>query len=199
MDFPRRKHESQKMPASRRTILGVGAGLVAAGALGCKPSQEEMTASAARGSDRVAFRDAVAWYHRNSHSVSIALVPFMMSREQKDAVVAYGGVEPTLGSSERMLEVRFDLKEDRSSNRIVPETVEHVRLTFWHFDEPPAVFSFRKDSWKSPEIELINIEGEARPGGFLIGTLRSSAVYGNPRGQSDAYSLNAPGLALTLA
>lgn len=199
MDLLRRNHESRKLLASRRTILGVAAGFLATSTLGCKPSEEEMTASAARGSERVAFRDAVAWYHRNSHSVSVALVPFMMTREQKDAVVAYGGVEPTLGSSERMLEVRFDLKEDRSSNRIVPENVEQVRLTFWHFDEPPAVFSFRKDSWKSPEIELVNIDGEARPGGFLIGTLRSSAVYKNPRGLSDAYSLNAPGLAFTLA
>ncbi|CAH1690184.1 hypothetical protein BOSEA31B_20379 [Hyphomicrobiales bacterium] len=198
MDLQRRNLESQKLLASRRTILGVGAGLVAASTLGCTPNKDEMQASAARGSDRVAFRDTVAWFHRNSASVSIALVPFMMTKEQKDAVLAYGGVEPTLGTSEKMLEVRIDLKDDRASNRIVAEHVDQVRLTFWHFDEPPAVFNFKKDSWKSPEIELINVDGEARAGGFLIGTLRSQALYQAPRGGTDAYSVNLGGIALSL-
>lgn len=199
MDLLRRNPESRRLLASRRTILGAGAGFVVAGTLGCTPGKGELQASAARGSDRVAFRDLVAWFHRNSASVSIALVPFMMTKEQKDAVLAYGGVEPTLGTSEKMLEVRIDLKDDRASNRIVVEHIDQVRLTFWHFDEPPAVFNFRKDNWKNPEIELINVDGEARAGGFLIGTLRSQAIYQGPRGGPEAYSVNLGGIALSLA
>lgn len=161
--------------------------------LGCKSENREFNASAAKGANRVMFADAVAWQDLDERSATIAFVPFALTQEQRHAIIAGRGVEPALASQEPMLEVRIELKPGMgaSTRRIVPDNIGAVVFTFWHFDEPPAVITVRKDQWTpSPEIELVGFDGDLKPGGWIVGTVRSSKIHRNIRGSDDAYSVN---------
>lgn len=169
--------------------------------LGCRSESNDLSASAAKGSQRTTFVDAVAWQNLEERSATIAFVPFSLSDDQRRAVISGRGVEPALSSQEPMLEIRIELKPGMgaASRRIVPENIGGVVFTFWHFDEPPAVIAIHKEQWgASPEIELVGLDGDLKPGGWIVGTVRSSKIHRNIRGSDDAYSVNLASIAQTL-
>ena len=175
---------------SRRAVLGGLAGLATIVVSGCSSDQMDELASAALGSNRVSFKDTVGWV--NGNIATIAFVPYMLTDSQRQAVIAGQGVFPALSERSPMVELRFELPSTRKDDSLTASagTLRAVQLTFWHFDNPAAVVRDEKTDWaSSAEMSLVGLSGEAKPGGWAVGTVRGQRIVSSMVG-NQAYSWN---------
>lgn len=149
----------------------------------------ESLASASRGGDRFDFQDTVGWIELGGRMAVVAFVPFMLSTAQREAVVRGRGVFPAIEPYQPMVEMRFELKPEVS--RLVVDDINAVQLTFWHFATPaPVVRIGPEDLAGEASSMLVGLDGEARKGGWCIGTVRGQQVVPTAAGRNIAYTWN---------
>jgi len=174
---------------NRRVFLLGGSALVLASCTGS--ADDGYVASAARGSARTAFPDAVAWMEPGSRTATIAFVPFRMSDRERQAVISGRGVYPALARRDPMVEIRLKLRADAEGESLVKEALESVQTTFWHFDEPAPVIMDRGDTiLEGTDLSIIGLDGQAKAGGWAVGTIRGQRVVTTVGGRSEAYTWN---------
>lgn len=174
-----------------RRDLVIGSVAMAVLPSGCQQSDEAIHASAARNAERQEFVDTVGWIEEGNVA-AIAFSPFRLSDDQRRAVLEGRGVFPALPSERPMLEMRIQIKPRKSDDmRISLSTLDSVQLTFWHFDDPPAVIRFQKSDWAAtPELDVNGLDGELKRQGYALGTVRGRHVYKNARQVDEAYLYN---------
>jgi len=152
-----------------------------------------MEASAARGTLRQGFKDAVGWIEPESATAVIVFVPWHMTEEQRRTLVENRSVYPALPTGEPILEMRLEIKpgDRKDVSRINVGTLRGVQFTFWYFDEPAPVIRVEQAEWQpSPDMEVVGLDGELKKGGWVVGTLRGKNVYRNTRNIDEAYLWN---------
>lgn len=160
----------------------------------CQDSRDEaIHASAARNSTRQEFLDTIGWIEPEGNVATIAFVPFKMSEAERRSVFDGRGVYPALGGDRPMLELRIEIARGRKPEdaRISVGNLSSLQMTFWHFDDPPAVIRIQKSDWtSSPEIDVSGLDGEMKRAGYALGTIRGRQIYKNSRQVDEAYLFN---------
>lgn len=175
-----------------RRDLVIGSAVLLVLPAGCQQPDEAVHASAARNSNRQEFVDTIGWVEPEGNVATIAFSPFRMSDTQRRAVLDGRSVYPALPGDLPMLEMRIQVRPRRNEEmKISVGTLESVQLTFWHFDDPPAVIRIEKTDWSSsPELDVSGLDGEMRRSGYALGTIRGRQIYKNARQVDEAYLFN---------
>lgn len=176
---------TRSLPNRRDILLGGASALVLAG---CQ--QEDIgDASASRGGDRFIFKDTVGWIELGGRMAVVAFIPFLLSAEQRANAIAGRGVFPAVEPYDPMVEMRFELT--RPGGRIVKDDLKSVQLTFWHFAAPaPVVKAEASDFEGENGISFVGLDGEARQGGWTVGTVRGQRVVPTASGRDVSYTWN---------
>lgn len=169
---------------------GAGLALIPAG---CQQTDEAIHASAARNSARQEFVDTIGWIEPEGNVATIAFVPFKMSESQRKDVFEGRSVYPALNGEQPMLELRIEIQRPKKAEeiRITTANLVSLQMTFWHFDDPPAVIKIQKSDWTStPDIDISGLDGEMKRAGYALGTIRGRQIYKNVRQTDEAYLFN---------
>ena len=179
----------------RRSFLAAAMAL-AAGVSGCHDddADDAMSASAARGNDRRAFVDSVAWTELDGLTAVLVFTPYHMTDDMRRAVLEAHSVYPALPENQPVLEMRLEIKPGRRKQdlKINTRTLHSVQFTFWYFDEPtPVVRVENSEAWPaSADIEVVNLDGEMRKGGWAVGTVRARQIHTGSRNTAESYLVN---------
>lgn len=176
---------------SRRTFL-LGTLALAPVLSSCNRDEGDsaLIASAARGSDRKTFVDAIGWSEADGQTAVVVFVPFKMDSEQRRRVVEARSVFPTLPTDEPILELRMQIRKGEDL-KINTRNLRSLQFTFWYFDDPVPVVKVENSEWpSSPEMDVQGLDGEMRRGGWIVGTVRSRHIYKNSRSNDEAYLVN---------
>ncbi len=195
-------HGDLRARPTRRTVLVAGGTVVAAGLAGCDGAVDavETGASAGKSGGRVFFKDSIGWVSADATGLTLAFLPELVSPQLRDAVVANDGVYPVLPFRDPMLEVRLalsDVPDDKdvpSDVKLTASLVRGVMVTYWNFEEPTPVVSFSRDgdgAWDKPGLDLVNMDGVIRKGGWAVGTVRANTIYEGYERRKENYYINA--------
>ena len=179
---------------TRRSLLaGAGFSLAAPALSGCNREDDSaLIASAARNGNRQTFVDTVGWQDPGGRSLGVAFVPWMLSADERQAVVEGCGVYPALSMDRPLLEVRFELEPGGGAvQKVNTGQLRALQFTFWFFDDPTPVIRIEQRDWPpSPDIEVVGLDGENRHGGYVLGTIRGRQLYKSSRNVDEAYLVN---------
>ena len=179
---------SSPFRVNRRLLIASGGASLLLAACGA-PDNSGSAASATRGGDRFDFPDTVGWLELNGRMAVVAFVPYVMSQRQREAVIKNRGVYPALEPYDPMIELRFELTAPEE--RLIPDEVKAVQLTFWHFATPAPVIRGEGDAiGSSGRISLTGLDGEPRHGGWAVGTVRGQEIVSTPSGRNVSYTFN---------
>ena len=187
---------------TRRSVLAGGGALVAAALAGCEVDDEGGTgASAGKSGDRFFFKDSIGWVSADATRMTLAFLPELVDPQAREAVVSNDGVFPVLPFRDPMLEVRLVLSPPPTSPEGRPRTakltddiVRQVMVTCWNFEEPTPVLSFTRGDdgkWDRPGLDLVNMDGLVRKGGWAVGAVRANTIYEGYDRRKEDYYLNA--------
>ncbi len=192
--------ERNRSYATRRAFLALGGLAFTAMLYGCDDDGNVAAtgASAGKSGSRFFFVDTLGWVSADGGSLTLAFLPELLDPSQREVVVANDGIYPVLPFKDPMLEVRFDLAASDGEDppralRLTPAAVRSMRITYWNFDEPTPVMSFNRDhggGWDPQGIDLVNVDGLVKKGGWAVGTLRGNMLHKNVEQRNDAYYVN---------
>jgi len=170
----------------RRAVLLLGSCFVLAG---CGQQEEDSAlASAFRGGDRFVFRDTVGWLDSSGRVATIGFFSRTLSSEERMRVLADQGVYPAIEPYDPMMEVRFSLIDP--SKRILVDNIDAVQVTFWHFASPAPVIRFERSQIEDGSLSILGLDGEARVGGWAVGTIRGQEIVQTLSGRNVSYGFN---------